>query len=44
MHVHGKQSLKHFEQICDNGIQPNDITFVCVMQVWWMKACAVTLH
>jgi len=33
MHGLGKQSLKHFEQICDNGIQPNDITFV------WLLSC-----
>jgi hypothetical protein len=46
LHGHGKQSLKHFEQICDKGVQPNDTTFVWLLscRFWWMKACAVTLH
>ncbi len=30
MHGHGKEALKHFEQMC-KGVQPNDITFVCLL-------------
>jgi hypothetical protein len=40
--------LKHFEWMCE-GVQPDDITFVCLyqlvaMQVWWMEACACMLQ
>jgi hypothetical protein len=28
MHGHGKEALQHFEQVCEEGVQPNDITFV----------------
>jgi hypothetical protein len=31
MHGHGKEALKHFEQMCEEGVQPNDITFVCLL-------------
>ncbi len=31
MHGHGKEALKHFEQMCDKGVQPDDITFVCLL-------------
>jgi pentatricopeptide repeat protein len=31
MHGHGREALRHFEQMCDEGVQPNDITFVCVL-------------
>jgi len=31
MHGHGKDALKHFEQMCDKGLQPDDITFVCLL-------------
>jgi pentatricopeptide repeat protein len=31
MHGHGREALKHFEQMCDEGVQPDDITFVCVL-------------
>jgi hypothetical protein len=40
--------LKHFEWMCE-GVQPDDIIFVCLcqlvaMQVWLMKACACMLQ
>ncbi len=31
MHGHGKEALKHFEQMCEEGVQPDDITFVCLL-------------
>jgi pentatricopeptide repeat protein len=31
MHGHGKEALKHFEQMCEEGVQPNDITFICLL-------------
>jgi len=31
MHGHGEAALKHFEQMCAEGVQPNGITFVCVL-------------
>ncbi len=48
MHGHGKEALKHFEQMCE-GVQQNDVTFfvfcqLVAMQVWWMKACTVMLQ
>lgn len=30
-HGHGKETLKHFEEMLRIGIQPNDITFLCVL-------------
>jgi pentatricopeptide repeat protein len=30
MDGHGKEALEHFEQMCKEGIEPDDITFVCV--------------
>jgi pentatricopeptide repeat protein len=30
-HGHGKEGLRHFEQMCEEGVQPNDITFVCLL-------------
>jgi len=27
MHGHGKEALKYFEQMCEEGVQPNDIVF-----------------
>jgi pentatricopeptide repeat protein len=30
MHGHSKEALKHFEYMCE-GVQPNDITFVCLL-------------
>ncbi len=49
MHGHGKEALKHFERMCEEGVQPNEVTFVCLlsgctMKVWWMKACGVMLQ
>jgi hypothetical protein len=37
MHGHGKEALKHFEQMCKEGVQPDDITFVCLL-----SACSHT--
>ncbi len=31
MHGHGKEALKQFEQMCEEGVQPGDITFVCLL-------------
>jgi len=31
MHGHGKEALKHFERMCKEGVQPDDITFVCLL-------------
>jgi len=31
MHGHGNEALKHFEQMCEEGVQPDDITFVCLL-------------
>jgi pentatricopeptide repeat protein len=31
MHGHGKKALKHFEQMCEEGVQPDDITFICLL-------------
>jgi hypothetical protein len=31
MHGHGKEALKYFEQMCEEGGQPNDITFICLL-------------
>ncbi len=49
MHGHGKEALKHFEQMCDKVYsQMISLLFVfcqlVAMQVWWMKACTVMLQ
>ncbi|KAH9532406.1 hypothetical protein CY35_19G091900 [Sphagnum magellanicum] len=31
MHGHAKEALKFFEWMCEEGVQPNDITFVCLL-------------
>jgi pentatricopeptide repeat protein len=31
VHGHGKEALKYFEQMCEEGVQPNDITFICLL-------------
>jgi pentatricopeptide repeat protein len=31
MHGHGKEALKYFDQMCEEGVQPNDITFICLL-------------
>ncbi len=31
MHGHDNEALKHFEQMCEEGVQPDDITFVCLL-------------
>ncbi len=31
MHGYGNEALKHFEQMCEEGVQPDDITFVCLL-------------
>ncbi|CAM6049373.1 unnamed protein product [Sphagnum compactum] len=31
MHGHGKEALKYFERMCEEGVQPDDITFICLL-------------
>jgi pentatricopeptide repeat protein len=31
MHGHGREVLKHFEWMCEEGVQPDDITFICLL-------------
>ncbi len=31
IHGPGMEALKHFEQMCEEGVQANDITFVCLL-------------
>jgi pentatricopeptide repeat protein len=31
MHGHAKEALKHFQWMCEEGIQPDDVTFVCLL-------------
>ncbi len=31
MHGHGKEALKLFEWMCKEGVQPDDVTFVCLL-------------
>ncbi len=31
MHGRVRETLKHFEQMCEEGVHPNDITFVCLL-------------
>jgi pentatricopeptide repeat protein len=31
IHGPGMEALKHFEKMCEEGVQPNDITFVCLL-------------
>ncbi len=31
MHGHGREAQKHFEQMREEGVQPGDITFVCLL-------------
>jgi pentatricopeptide repeat protein len=31
MHGHGKEALKIFEQMCEEGVQPNNITFISLL-------------
>jgi pentatricopeptide repeat protein len=31
MHGHGREALKHFERMREEGVQPDDITFVCLL-------------
>ncbi|CAK9867651.1 unnamed protein product [Sphagnum jensenii] len=31
MHGQGKEALVHFERMCEEGVHPNDITFVCLL-------------
>jgi pentatricopeptide repeat protein len=31
MHGHGKDALQHFERMCEEGVAPNDVTFVCLL-------------
>jgi pentatricopeptide repeat protein len=31
MHGYGKEALEHFEQICENSVEVNDVTFICLL-------------
>ncbi|KAH9532183.1 hypothetical protein CY35_19G076700 [Sphagnum magellanicum] len=31
MHGYGKEALEHFEQMCENSIEVNDVTFICLL-------------
>ncbi len=31
MHGHGKEALKHFQWMCEEGVQLNDIAFICFL-------------
>ncbi len=31
MHGHGKEALEHSKQMCEEGVKPNDVTFVCLL-------------
>jgi pentatricopeptide repeat protein len=31
MHGHAKEALKHFQWMCEEGVQPDDFTFVCLL-------------
>jgi len=31
MHGHGREALKYFEWMCEEGVQPDDITFICLL-------------
>jgi pentatricopeptide repeat protein len=31
MHGHGKEALKHFKRMCEEGVQPDDVTFICLL-------------
>jgi pentatricopeptide repeat protein len=31
MHGHGEETLQHFEQMCEEGVEPDDVTFLCLL-------------
>jgi hypothetical protein len=31
MHGHAREALKHFQRMCEEGVQPDDVTFVCLL-------------
>jgi pentatricopeptide repeat protein len=31
MHGHGNKALEHFKQTCEEGVVPDDVTFVCIL-------------
>jgi len=31
MHGQGKEALEHFDQICQEGVQPDNVTLVCLL-------------
>jgi hypothetical protein len=33
MHGHGKEAIKHFEQMYESGVQLDDITCICLLLV-----------
>ncbi len=34
MHGQGTEALEHFDQICEEGVQPDNITFVCLLRAY----------
>jgi pentatricopeptide repeat protein len=34
MRGHGKEALKHFEWMCEEGVQPDDVTFICLLSAY----------
>jgi hypothetical protein len=49
MHGHGKEALEHFEHMCEESVQPDEVTFLCLLSAcshggWWMKAYTVMLQ
>ncbi len=49
MHGHGKEALEHFERMCEESVQPDEVTFLCLLSAsshggWWMKAYTVMLQ
>ncbi|KAH9564308.1 hypothetical protein CY35_04G018600 [Sphagnum magellanicum] len=39
MHGHAKEALKHFQWMCEEGVQPDDFTFVCLL-----SGCSHAVH
>jgi hypothetical protein len=34
---HGNKVLEHFKQMCEEGVVPDDVTFVCIL-----SACSLS--
>ncbi len=49
MHGHGKEAPEHFECMCEESVQPDEVTFLCLFSACshggsWMKAYTVMLQ